>query len=112
MKNSILVVGMSLVILNTLIGLILRDYSNFNLLFADLSIILSTVFLYFLFNSSISDGFKIGVGFFTVFIGLGKFLCAVFSPQKMENNILLIIFISLVFVEFSVVLLAKLMSKK
>lgn len=112
MKNSILIVGFSLVVLNTVIGLVLSGYSNFNFLFADIGILLSTGFLYYLLNSSIVDGFKIGVGFFIVLLGIARFICSVISPEKIEDNIALIIFICLVFLEFSTVVLAKVLSKK
>jgi hypothetical protein len=111
MKNSILIVGISLLVLNTVIGLVLSGYSNFNFLFADLSILLTTGFMYYLLNSSIADGFKIGLGFFTVLLGLGKFSCAVFSPERIENNIAFIIFVCLIFLELVAVVFAQKMSK-
>ncbi len=95
MKNNVLLIGGILTILNTIIGLVFSSYSNFNMIFADISILTSTGIVYYLFQSTIADGFKIGLSFLFSLIGFGKFLCAVFSINEFENNIALIIFLCL-----------------
>ena len=112
MKNNILLIGIVLTFLNTIIGLVLSDYSNFNMLFVDISILISTVVLYYLFNSSITDGFKIGVGFVAVLSGLARYFCALFSIGQIENNIALIIFMCLISFELIAVFVAQKLSAK
>lgn len=112
MKNNVLVVGSILVLLNTLLGLIVTSYPNFNMIFADISILLSTGILYFLFRSNAADGFKIGVGFIAVLSGFGRFLCAVFSSSQLENNIGLIIFLFLITLEVITIFVSQKLSSK
>lgn len=112
MKNNILPIGVILTFLNTIIGLVLSDYSNFNMVFADVSILASTGIVYYLFQSTIADGFKIGLSFFFLLTGVARFICAVFSNEQLENNIAFILFICLVAVEVVIYFLGKNLSSK
>ena len=112
MKNSIVLTGSILTLLNTVSGLILSFYPNFNMIFADISILLSTGVLYYLFQSSFADGFKIGLSFFFLLSGVARFLCAVFSIEQMENNIAIIIFMCFIAIEAISYFAAKYLSSK
>ena len=112
MKNISLVAGIVLVVLNTMIGIILRAYSDFNMVFVDLSLILSTGIIYYLLNNPIADGFKIGAGFFMLIGGILRVILAILSPNQLENNVLLILFISSLSLEIIVIFIAKRLSLK
>ncbi len=112
MKYKILLFGVILTFLNTIIGLILSDYSNFNMIFADISILISTGIVYYLFQSTIADGFKIGLSFFLLLSGVARFLCAVFSSDQMENNIAIIVFMCFIAIESISYFAAKYLSSK
>ena len=112
MKNNTLIIGVILVILNTIIGLVMSSYSNFNMVFADVSILTSTGMVYYLFQSSFADGFKIGLSFFFLLSGVARFLCAVFSSDQMENNIAIIIFMCFIAIEAISYFAAKYLSSK
>lgn len=112
MKNVSLVAGIVLVVLNTMIGIILRAYSDFNMVFVDLSLILSTGIIYYLLNNPIADGFKIGAGFFMLIGGILRVIFAILSPNQLENNVLLILFISFLSLEIIVIFIAKRLSLK
>jgi hypothetical protein len=112
MKNTILVTGGLLIFLNTLCGLILSFYPTFNMVFGDISILISAGILYFLFKSSINDGFKIGLSLLFVLSGLIRFICAVASIQQLENNISLLVFSLFVVLEIIGLLLTSTLSKK
>ena len=112
MKNNILLTGVVMTILNTIIGLVLTDYSNFNMVFADVSILTSTGMVYYLFQSSFADGFKIGLSFFFLLSGVARFLCAVFSSEEMENNIAIIVFMCFIAIESISYFAAKYLSSK
>jgi hypothetical protein len=112
MKNVSLVAGIVLVVLNTMIGIILRAYSDFNMVFVDLSLILSTGIIYYLLNNPIADGFKIGAGFFMLIGGILRVIFAILSPNQLENNLLLILFISFLSLEIIVIFIAKRLSLK
>jgi len=112
MKNNVLLIGGILTILNTIIGLVFSSYSNFNMIFADISILSSTAIIYYVLQSQLVDGFKIGLTFFFCLLGLAKFLCAIFSIDQLENNFALIIFICLLGGEIITYFVAEKLSSK
>ena len=84
----------------------------FNMVFADVSILTSTGMVYYLFQSSFADGFKIGLSFFFLLSGVARFLCAVFSSEEMENNIAIIVFMCFIAIEAISYFAAKYLSSK
>jgi len=112
MKRSISLIGGVLILLNTIIGLVMSSYSNFNIVFADVSILTTTGMVYYLFQSSFADGFKIGLSFFFLLSGVARFLCAVFSSDQMENNIAIIVFMCFIAIEAISYFAAKYLSSK
>ena len=75
---------------NTLAGLIISAYKPFNYLLTDLSVILTTTFIFILVSSKIDDGFKIGLSVLFSITGITRFILLVFISQQFENNGLLI----------------------
>ena len=112
MKNLILIIGTLLIALNTLIGLILTDYSTLNFLLADLSIVLSAGIVYFVAWSKIADGFKIGLTVLFFFTGIIRFLCVAFTSKTLENNLLFIVVVGILFLEIICLSTSILISKK
>ena len=112
MKNSILLIGGVITFLNTIIGLIVSGYSGFNLVFADVSILISTGIIYYLFQSTIADGFKIGLGFVFFITGLARFLSAVFSSDEIQDNGAVIAFVLILGVEAIILFVSAKLSKK
>ena len=112
MKNNTLIIGVILVILNTIIGLVMSSYSNFNMVFADVSILTSTGMVYYLFQSSFADGFKIGLSFFLSITGVARFVCALFSSNQFEDNIAVIVFMCFIAIEAISYFAAKYLSSK
>lgn len=111
MKNTILISGFGLVLINTIAGLIMSNYSNFNMLFVDVSLILTTVILWINTASNFADGFKIGLSMAYSLTGLIRFLCALLAANQFENNYTIIIFLVIVGFEYLVYMLAKFMNK-
>jgi hypothetical protein len=112
MKNSILLIGGVIAFLNTVIGLVASGYSGFNMVFADVSILISTGIIYYLFQSAIADGFKIGLGLVFFITGLIRFLSAVFSSEDFENNGAVIAFALILGVEAILLFVSAKLSKK
>ena len=73
-------------LLNTLAGLVISAYEPFNYLLTDLSIILTTIFIFVLANNKIDDGFKIGLSVLFSITGVVRFLLLMFISQQLENN--------------------------
>lgn len=112
MKNSILLIGGIIAFLNTVIGLVASGYSGFNMVFADVSILISTGIIYYLFQSTIADGFKIGLGLVFFITGLVRFLSAVFSSEDIEDNGAVIVFVLILSVEAILLFVSAKLSKK
>ena len=112
MKNTILIMGIVLTSLNTLIGAFLNGYLNFNMIFADVSILISTLLLYLLMRSSMKEGYKIGLGFIFILLGIARYICAITASNEFENNLALILFICLITFEVMAVFVAQKLSTK
>ena len=112
MKNLILFIGMLLIALNSIIGLIVGDYSTFNFLLADLSIALSTGIIYFVACRKMANGFKIGLIVLFFFTGIARCLCLTFASNTVENNVLFIVAVSILFFEIICMASAMFASKK
>jgi hypothetical protein len=112
MKNLILIIGTLLMALNTLIGLIVIDYATLNFLLADLSIALSVGFMYFVANSKMANGYKIGLTVLFFFTGITRCLCAALAETVWQNNVLLIVVLGILFFELACVASSLFASKK
>ncbi len=112
MKNIFLFCGVALVVLNTVFGVILVDYSISKMFFGNLSIVLSTGLLHFLYKSQTADGFKIGLSVLFGISGLIRFICAVSSTEEIRNNYSLLIFFTIFIIESIVLFLGYTLSKK
>lgn len=93
MKKTFLVLGGLLVLINTSIGIIFSSYNLFNMLIADASVILSTLLLFGLYQSSMADGFKMGFTILFAITGFIRFICAVIMPEQLNDNLPLLFFI-------------------
>lgn len=112
MKNSIVLTGFILVLINTIVGLIFQDYDTHKMLFGDLSIALSTGLLFLTYSLKTSDGFKIGYTLIFGLTGLIRFICAVSSSSEFKNNYAILIFIFLLCIEGLLVFLSHAMRNK
>ena len=89
MKNIYFIIGCIAVFINSLIGVIFKDYELFNWLTADAVIIINVLILQSLYNLKISDGFKVSLNFVMPVIGLITFILSIKLENNIENNILL-----------------------
>ena len=99
MKNSIIFVGFALVFLNTIAGLIVSGYQPFNMIMADISLLISVGMMYGSTRSSMPDGYKIGLSFLFIITGLLRFICAILSAQEIKNNVAILFFAVLIAIE-------------
>jgi hypothetical protein len=112
MKYTILLTGIILVLINTVAGLIFQDYATHKMLFADLSIILTTGILFLLYQMKTADGFKIGFSLLFGLTGLLRFICAVSSGDEFKNNYALLIFIIIFSLECVLIFVSHAMRNK
>ena len=112
MKNLILIIGLLSIALNTIIGLIVTDYSTFNFMLANLSLALSAGIIYFEACSKLTDGFKIGLAVLFFFSGIARCLCMALTSKAIADNILFIIAIGILFFEVGCLSASLIVSKK
>jgi len=91
-KINLLIFGV-LIIINTLIGLIIKDYQKFNFLMADFTLVVHFVLRYIVLQSNTKDAFKISHGFIAPGLTIISFIISIFLPNQFQNNILLILLI-------------------
>lgn len=112
MKNTILLVGIVLLSINTLASLIFQDYATHKMLFADCSIILTTGMLFLTYQIKTADGFKISYTLLFGLTGLMRFICAISSSSELKNNLAFIIFIIILCLECVLIFVSHAMRNK
>lgn len=96
MKNLLLVAGLILIALNTLIGLVISKYSQFNYLMVNFNLLISTILIYLFSNSNISDGYKSGLTVIFTITGLIKVICSIVAPQNFHDNLFIVVVLGLI----------------
>lgn len=99
MKNIYIIIGFITVLINSLTGLIFKNYETLNWLTADVVIILNVILLQILYYSKISDGYKIALNFIFPVLGFVSFILSIKLENKLENNILLVSMIILLSIQ-------------
>jgi len=101
MNKIILNLGFVLLFLNTIVGLILSNYSTFNWIAADAVILINVLLTYEVSRSDRRDGFKISLSMLYSFLTLVMLLLAILSPNKFQDNYYLIGIVIILFIEFA-----------
>lgn len=99
MKNSFLVLGGLLVLINTTVGIVFSSYKPFNMVMTDVSILLSIALIYGAYKSAMADGFKIGFTLLFAITGLVRFICSIVSPEQFKDNMAFLVFIIFLSIE-------------
>jgi hypothetical protein len=107
MSKITIYIGSLLIAVNTIIGLLISNYSPFNWLSVDAILIINTILLSRLSSEKMSDGYKISLSFIYPFLGLVSIVLAVLSPDKFKDNFYLVGFIFILLIEISLNLIAK-----
>ena len=107
MNKVIINIGLVLLFANTIVGLLLTNYSNFNWLTAD-AVLLVNIFLnYEVSTSKRNDGFKISLSFIYFFLTIISVILAILSPCRVKDNYFIIIIILIAFFEFALWLITR-----
>ncbi len=87
MKQSIILIGSILVIVNLLLGLIISAYGCVNLVASTVILVLTAVVL-LLINGrmSLKDGYVVSLNILIPIIGLIQYLIAIFMPSRFSDN--------------------------
>jgi hypothetical protein len=112
-KRTVVFLGSVLVFLNTSIGLLWSDdYELFNMLFVDVSLLLSMLALWTMLRVPMADGFRIGFSTVMLGTGLARVGCALFASAQVKENFALLFFLALLAVEGTCLYVGSVMSKK
>ena len=101
MNKMILNLGFVLLFLNTIVGLILSNYSTFNWIAADAVILINVLLTYEISRSNRRDGFKISLSILYSFFTLVMLLLAILSPSRLQDNYYLIGIVVILFIELA-----------
>ena len=96
MKNIFLMVGLVLVIINSMAAFVIPDYVNGAMMFGNISIILTTAVIYISYLLPIADGFKIGYTLLFSFTGLIRLICCL--PQ-IQSGFSIFFFVAILMME-------------
>ena len=99
MKNLILTIGTLFIALNVLTWCILTNYSTLNFVLTNLCIAFSMGIIYVVANCKLAAGFKIGLTVIFILTGIIRFLCVLFAPAVLKNNLFIIIAASVLLIE-------------
>lgn len=100
MKQSIIIIGSILVVVNLLLGLVISAYGCVNLVASTVILVLTTAVL-LLVNGrmSLKYGYVVSLNILIPIIGLIQYLIAVFMPSRFSNNWGLITLLVLIAIE-------------
>lgn len=112
MKKTILIIGTLLVILNTLIGITLSSYKQYNIVLVDMNLLISLGLIYGLFESKLADGFKIGLTVFFFITGFIRVLVGLFSNEDVKDNISILILLFVLAFEIICFVISKFLDSK
>ena len=111
MKNIINFIFLLALIINTCACIILKDYKFINLVISNSVIVLSFLIQIKLYKSNASNGFKVALTFIAPIFLFTSFILAVLLPNKLENNIFLILLIISVSIQILLTTIPQLISK-
>ena len=110
-KTSVLITTI-IVIANTLAGMILSGYTTFHMVISNVNIISSGLLLTYVFRSNTMLPLKIGATSYLILSGFIRFLVALFSPDRFQDNYALVILIILFALELICLVIVNTIEKK
>ena len=112
MKKTILIIGIVLIILNTLIGFLSSSYNESNIVLVDISLLISTGLIYGLFETKIADGFKIGLTVLFFITGILRVFVALYSKEDVKDNVSILILLFVLAFEIICLIISKYLTNK
>lgn len=111
-KHIILVVFLSLIAFNSLIGVVISAYEMSTCLLVDLSICLSGGLFYYLFASQLEGGFKVSMPFILGITGLVRTVCMAIMETDLHDNVPFLIAVCIFLLEIVLICLVSYLSNK
>lgn len=111
MRKYILIIGGVLLLLNTAIGFLISSYSNFNILFVDINLILSVALCLILSIIKIDSTLKITLAIIFIFTGFVRALAALSTSNSIQDNPVIIGILIVLTIEIVVTIIANSVKK-
>lgn len=106
MKKYIFIIGLVLLVFNTLIGLLISSYSTFNMVFVDINLLFSIALCLFLSISKIESTYKITLAIIFIFTGIVRVMAALSSSDSIQNNPVVIAILIVLAIEIVITIIA------
>ncbi len=101
MKRVIIIASVVLTV-NLLAGLLLTFYTPMNIIFTSLSVVINTLLVCLLFTFGTESTHRLSLAICFFVIGMLEFISAFFAPDRWTDNWWLIMFITLIALQFVV----------
>ena len=111
MKNISVIVGSIALLINIMLGLMISVYPTFNCLLNSGIIVISILLLYAVFSIKLKDGFRVSFGCLFTICSIIEFVCGLFTPDRLKDNITLILILLLVLAQMVLLLISNYLSK-
>lgn len=86
-------------------------YPTFNCLLNSGIIVISILLLYAVFSIKLKDGFRVSFGCLFTICSVIEFVCGLFTPDRLKDNITLILILLLVLLQVVLLLISNYLSK-
>lgn len=113
MKQSIILIGSILVVVNLLLGLIISAYGCANVIATTIILVLTTIFLLFVNGRMrLKAGYKVSLNVVIPIIGAIQYFIGLFMPSRFSDNWGLITLLALIALEAILLIAANSISTK
>lgn len=108
MKNTISILGLSILVVNVLLGLLLSSYLLFNIVLNSIIIVIATLLIRYLIGSkSYKAGFKVSMPFIFAFLTMVQLILGTISANHVQDNWCIITIAVIYLFEFILIAIAK-----
>ena len=112
MKNLSLIIGTVFLVLNIIIGLLITQYSTFNMCLNSVVIILTTVLIFIARRIHLRDAYFISFVTVSLILGLVAYIIGLFSVDSIKDNWVIVVDLCLLGFEALLLSTFSFMSKK
>ena len=110
MKVITIISAFLLIVLTILAGLIFPGYETINVIQTSVVITINAILVY-ISLSALKDAFKISLSFLFAFFATIECVLTILSPQEIENNIYVMVVLSMIIVQILILTTVKLLQK-
>ncbi len=111
MKTLSIFIGSTLLLLNIIIGLMLSEYHTFNWILNSAIIVAFVAIQCIVSSITLKDGYRISLNCLVPFITFIELVCGCVAGQKFEDNLPIVIILTLIVLEIIILISTNYLSK-